>query len=67
MERLNYHHLYLFWTLAKEGTFTKTAEKLSIAQSAVTSQIKNSFHLQIVTANLPTEKVFSRINLKVSL
>ncbi len=41
MDRLNYHHLYLFWTLSKEGTFTKTAEKLSIAQSAVTAQIKN--------------------------
>lgn len=41
MERLNYHHLYLFWTLAKEGTFTKTAEKLFIAQSAVTSQIRS--------------------------
>lgn len=41
MGRLNYHHLYLFWTLSKEGTFTKTAEKLSIAQSAVTSQIKS--------------------------
>lgn len=41
MERLNYHHLYLFWILAKEGTFTKAAERLSIAQSAVTSQIKS--------------------------
>ena len=41
MERLNYHHLYLFWILSKEGTFTKTAQKLSIAQSAVTSQVKN--------------------------
>lgn len=41
MERLNYHHLYLFWTLSQEGTFTKTAEKLSIAQSAVTAQIKS--------------------------
>ncbi len=41
MERINYHHLYLFWTLSREGTFTKTAEKLSIAQSAVTSQIKS--------------------------
>lgn len=40
MDRLNYHHLYLFWTLSKEGTFTKTAQRLSIAQSAVTSQIK---------------------------
>lgn len=41
MERLNHHHLYLFWTLAREGTFTKTAESLHIAQSAVTSQIKS--------------------------
>jgi LysR family transcriptional activator of nhaA len=41
MERLNYHHLFLFWTLSKEGTFTKTAEKLSIAQSAVTAQIRS--------------------------
>lgn len=41
MERINYHHLFLFWTLAKEGTFTKTAEKVSIAQSAVTSQVKS--------------------------
>lgn len=38
---MNYHHLYLFWTLSREGTFTKTAERLSIAQSAVTSQIKS--------------------------
>ncbi len=41
MDRLNYHHLYIFWILANEGTFTKTALKLSIAQSAVTSQIKS--------------------------
>lgn len=40
MNTLNYHHLYLFWILTKEGTFTKSAERLSIAQSAVTSQIK---------------------------
>lgn len=41
MDRLNYHHLYLFWTLAKEGTFTKVGERLSISQSAVTAQIKS--------------------------
>lgn len=41
MERINYHHLYLFWTLAHEGTFTKTSEKLRISQSAVTAQIKS--------------------------
>ncbi len=41
MERLNHHHLYIFWTLARRGTFSKAAEALHIAQSAVTAQIKS--------------------------
>ncbi|MGZ3744245.1 MAG: LysR family transcriptional regulator [Pseudobdellovibrionaceae bacterium] len=41
MERINHHHLFIFWNLAKYGTFIRTAEELSIAQSAVTLQIKN--------------------------
>lgn len=40
MQRLNHHHLYIFWTLARSGSFTGAAKDLSIAQSAVTSQIK---------------------------
>lgn len=40
MDRINHHHLFLFWTLARVGTFTNAAHELSIAQSAVTSQIK---------------------------
>ncbi len=40
MQRLNHHHLYLFWIFGKTGSFTKTAEELKIAQSAVTSQLK---------------------------
>lgn len=40
MNRLNHHHLYIFWTLARTGSFTNAAKSLSIAQSAVTSQIK---------------------------
>ena len=40
MQRLNHHHLYVFWMFAKTSSFTKTAESLSIAQSAVTSQAK---------------------------
>lgn len=40
-ERLNHHHLYIFWTFSRTGSFTGTAEALSIAQSAVTSQIKS--------------------------
>lgn len=40
MDRLNHHHLYIFWVLAKQGTFTRAAQELRIAQSAVTAQIK---------------------------
>ncbi len=39
MEWLNYHHLYYFWTVAKEQSFTKAALKLRIAQSAVSFQV----------------------------
>ncbi len=39
MEWLNYHHLYYFWTVAKEQSFTKASIKLRVAQSAVSSQV----------------------------
>lgn len=39
MEWLNYHHLFYFWTVAKEQSFTKAALKLRIAQSAVSYQV----------------------------
>ena len=39
MSWLNYHHLYYFWTVAKHKSFTKAAEELRIAQSAVSLQL----------------------------
>lgn len=39
MEWLNYHHLYYFWIVCKEGGFSKAALKLRIAQSAVSLQV----------------------------
>lgn len=39
MDWLNYHHLYYFWMVCKEGGYAKAALKLRIAQSAVSSQI----------------------------
>jgi LysR family transcriptional activator of nhaA len=39
MEWLNYHHLYYFWVVCKEGGFSKAALKLRIAQSAVSLQV----------------------------
>ena len=39
MSWLNYHHLYYFWHVAKLQSFTKAAEELRIAQSAVSLQV----------------------------
>ncbi|MFC3024126.1 LysR family transcriptional regulator [Vibrio zhugei] len=40
MSRLNYHHLYYFWQVAKQGNLTQAAQNLHISQSALSSQIK---------------------------
>lgn len=37
---LNYHHLYYFWTVAREGSITKASEKLHLAQPTVSGQLK---------------------------
>lgn len=39
MEWLNYHHLYYFWTICREGGFSKAAAKLKISQSSVSLQL----------------------------
>lgn len=39
MEWLNYHHLYYFWTVMREGSITKACGKLSLAQSTVSAQL----------------------------
>lgn len=40
MEWLNYHHLYYFWTVAKEGTIARACEKLLLAQPTISGQLK---------------------------
>jgi LysR family transcriptional activator of nhaA len=40
MERLNYHHLRVFWTAAREGGVTRASEKLHVSQPTVTTQIR---------------------------
>jgi LysR family transcriptional activator of nhaA len=40
MDRLNYHHLRYFREVAHDGQLTRTAERLNLAQSALSSQIK---------------------------
>lgn len=38
--RLNYHHLFYFWTVAKTGHLTRAAETLHVSQSALSGQIR---------------------------
>ena len=40
MRNLNFHHLYYFWVVAKEGHLTRAAQQLHVAQSALSSQIR---------------------------
>jgi LysR family transcriptional activator of nhaA len=41
MEWLNYHHLFYFWTIAREGSVTRAAEKLRLAQPTLSAQIRS--------------------------
>ncbi|MEM7316501.1 MAG: LysR family transcriptional regulator, partial [Planctomycetota bacterium] len=40
MDWLNYHHLFYFWNVAKEGTVSAAAEKLHLARTTITSQVR---------------------------
>lgn len=37
---LNYHHLQYFWAVAKDGSLTRTAQRLHVSQSALSAQIR---------------------------
>jgi len=39
MEWLNYHHLYYFWVVVKEGSITAACQQLRVAQPTVSTQI----------------------------
>jgi LysR family transcriptional activator of nhaA len=39
VEQVNFHHLRYFWAVAKDGNLTRTAARLRVAQSALSSQI----------------------------
>jgi LysR family transcriptional activator of nhaA len=40
MDWLNYHHLRYFWTVAKEGSLARAAEKLHVSQPSISEQIR---------------------------
>lgn len=41
MQDLNYHHLTYFWAVAKDGSVQRAAERLHLAQSTISGQIKH--------------------------
>ncbi|MEK7408054.1 MAG: transcriptional activator NhaR [Acidobacteriota bacterium] len=40
MEWLNYHHLFYFWTVAREGSITRASRQLLLAQPTISGQIR---------------------------
>ncbi|WP_158967462.1 LysR family transcriptional regulator [Chachezhania sediminis] len=40
MSEMNYHHLRYFHEVAKDGNLTRTAERLNVSQSALSTQIR---------------------------
>lgn len=38
---LNYHHLRYFWAIAHEGSLTKAANRMNVAQSALSIQLRH--------------------------
>ena len=40
MDWLNYHHLLYFWTVVREGSVSKAAEKLRLSQPTVSAQVR---------------------------
>lgn len=37
---LNYHHLFYFWTVAREGTIAKACERLLLSQPTISGQLR---------------------------
>ncbi|MFO0817808.1 MAG: LysR family transcriptional regulator [Pirellulales bacterium] len=40
MHWLNYHHLLYFWTMVREGSITRAADKLFVSQPTVSGQLR---------------------------
>jgi LysR family transcriptional activator of nhaA len=57
---LNYHHLFYFWTVAREGSITRASEELAISQPTISSQIKE------LETSLRT-RLFERVGRKLVL
>ena len=41
MDWLNYHHLFYFWTIAREGSVTQAVERLRLGQPTLSAQMRS--------------------------
>jgi LysR family transcriptional activator of nhaA len=41
MDWLNYHHLYYFWVVAREGSIVAASDRLRLAKATISSQIRS--------------------------
>ncbi len=55
VEQINFHHLRYFWAVAKDGNLRRTAARLRVAQSALSSQIQQ-LEQQLGTALFTRER-----------
>ena len=42
MSWLNYHHLFYFWTVAREGSIAKACDRLLLTQPTISGQIRDN-------------------------
>jgi LysR family transcriptional activator of nhaA len=41
MDRINYHHLLYFWTVARERGIAKTCRHLQLTQPTISAQLRS--------------------------
>ena len=60
MDRLNYHHLFYFWVVAREGTIAAACKKLQLAPPTISAQLRE-------LENALGEKLFTRVGRRLAL
>lgn len=60
MAWLNYHHLFYFWTVAREGSLARASAELNLSQSAISGQLK-------VLENSLDQKLFRKSGRRLEL